>query len=373
MTLRASPPNLSGCLLLQCGIVLCCVASSAGAWAQSVAVMDVEGKGLDSTTTSTLTSIVRNEVQQTMSSSVVNKSSVNLSESVVLLGCNSRSNACLNQLADQLDTQRLVITRLDKEGPKTYRLKVELFDKKKDAITHRLQKVIKNDDFLVSVRVETQTFFQDIVAKAQAATLKVSSNVRGAQVLVDGEVIGQTPLLREGIAPGAHTIEVRSEGFTSWTAKVDMEPKGRTLFNVELKPLPKPVEPVVEPGIIKRTPDPSPAQVVVPRTTNDTNWAALSLVSVGGVALATSVVTGVLIGQTEDDIRQKGDTISQVQYDDLVDKGERYELIHRVTLGVGLVAGAVGGLWLAFGAETNETVTWRVYPTTQGVATTLRW
>lgn len=347
------------------------MAWSVGAWAQRVAVMDVEGKGLDSETTSTLTSIVRNEVQQTMSSTVVNKSSVNFSESVILLGCSSRSIKCLNQLADQLKSQRLVITRLDKEGPKTYRLKVELFDKKKDAITHRLQKVIKNDDILVSVRIETQTFFQDIVAKANAATLKVSSNVRGANVLVDGKVIGQTPLMRKGIDPGMHTIEVRSDGFTSWKAEVKMVPKGRTMLNVDLNPLRKPT-PAVVPGIVKRKPSGN-AQVVVPKTTTDTNWAALSLVSIGGVALVTSAITGILIGQTEDDIRQKGDTISPTQYDGLVEKGERYELIHRVTLGVGLAAGTIGGLWFAFGGETNETVTWRVYPTTQGVATTLSW
>lgn len=377
MNVRPISPHAVARPLLQCAAVLCVTALCASAWAQRVAVMDMEGQGLDATTTSTLTSIVRNEAQQTMSSLVVSKSSVNLSESVVLLGCDSRSIRCLNRLADQLKVQRLIIPRLDKEGPKKYRLKIDLFDKKKDAITDRLQKVIENDDILASVRQETQLFFQDIVTKANAATLQVSSNVRGAQVLVDGKVIGQTPLLRKGIPPGSHTVEVLSEGFTSWKANVQMQAKGRTQFNVDLKPLPKPVaqaQPVAQPSVVQ-----SPklgrrdTQVVVPKTTTDTNWAALSLVSLGGVALGGSLVSGVLMGQVEDDLRQQGRSLTQAQYEEKIEEGERYELIHRVSLGVGLVAGSIGGLWWVFGGESNETVTLHVYPTTQGVATTLRW
>jgi hypothetical protein len=61
-------------------------------------------------------------------------------------------------------------------------------------------------------------------AFAQATgILEVRANVDGALVFVDGDAIGETPLL-EIIAAGSHAITVIRDGFADWSTQVDLPP-----------------------------------------------------------------------------------------------------------------------------------------------------
>src|SRR6185436_14978845 len=55
-------------------------------------------------------------------------------------------------------------------------------------------------------------------AERQVATLVLSTNQAGAEVLVDGVSVGTTPLGRDVfVAPGRHVIEARLDGFSTVT------------------------------------------------------------------------------------------------------------------------------------------------------------
>lgn len=62
---------------------------------------------------------------------------------------------------------------------------------------------------------------------APIGTLSVTSNPAGAQVLVDGQLLGTTPLLVT-IGTGQHTVEVRSSGYDSFSTTVNLT-SGQTL------------------------------------------------------------------------------------------------------------------------------------------------
>ena len=48
--------------------------------------------------------------------------------------------------------------------------------------------------------------------------LSVNANIQGANVLVDGELAGKTPLVKKEIIPGRHEARIRQDGFADFTA-----------------------------------------------------------------------------------------------------------------------------------------------------------
>jgi hypothetical protein len=75
------------------------------------------------------------------------------------------------------------------------------------------------------------------VAFAQATgILEVKANIDGALVFVDGEPLGETPLL-EIIAAGRHDIVVSRDGFADWSKRIVLEPDSTAVVTAELKRL----------------------------------------------------------------------------------------------------------------------------------------
>ena len=60
-------------------------------------------------------------------------------------------------------------------------------------------------------------------------TLSVSANVAGAGVLVDGKMLGKTPLSDAPVSPGDHDIRVEKEGYGPYRKEVRFE-KGRSMI-----------------------------------------------------------------------------------------------------------------------------------------------
>lgn len=62
--------------------------------------------------------------------------------------------------------------------------------------------------------------------------LRVTSTVDGAQVLLDGELVGSVPY-RAPVTPGRHTLEVRSDGYRPHVQTVDIPPNAARQMDVE--------------------------------------------------------------------------------------------------------------------------------------------
>jgi hypothetical protein len=57
----------------------------------------------------------------------------------------------------------------------------------------------------------------DQALRARSANLQIRSNVQGAQVRIDGSLVGTTPLPPQTVSEGVHRIEVTRAGYSSFT------------------------------------------------------------------------------------------------------------------------------------------------------------
>ena len=185
-----------------------------------------------------------------------------------------------------------------------------------------------------------------------AATLAITSNVRGAQVLLNGELVGTTPLERAGIDPGFYRVEVRKQGFSSWSAEMELT-RGAVM---RLRaPLDRQIDATTAPADAADAPSLDPANTGAPlRAERDAdpsgsvNWGAWSVITVGSVALAGSATMALLLKMEQWDLedRVEDGSITQEDYNRSVSRGNRYELTHYVLLGVGVVGVGTGLVWL---------------------------
>lgn len=53
-------------------------------------------------------------------------------------------------------------------------------------------------------------------------TLRIQTDVPGAQVFLDRQFVGAAPVLAENITPGSHQLNVSAEGFESYAATLDV-------------------------------------------------------------------------------------------------------------------------------------------------------
>jgi serine/threonine protein kinase len=72
--------------------------------------------------------------------------------------------------------------------------------------------------------------------KTTTGSLQVVSRPSGAQVFVDDELIGTTPLLLSDIATGSKRLRVELSGYTIWTRSVQIEPSARSRVTATLEP-----------------------------------------------------------------------------------------------------------------------------------------
>ena len=63
----------------------------------------------------------------------------------------------------------------------------------------------------------------------ELGTLRIDADVPRAQVFIDRQFVGTTPLTAESVKPGTHQINVTAEGFEGIAQTIDVEPGPRDL------------------------------------------------------------------------------------------------------------------------------------------------
>lgn len=100
--------------------------------------------------------------------------------------------------------------------------------------------------FTIQAGQVTQLNLPLIATPPPTGVLAVDSNPRGAQVLINGRVVGNTPL-NITLNPGIYTVELRRSGFSPFRTNVTIQ-AGRTsrvsVNLVSIAPPPQPVQPV---------------------------------------------------------------------------------------------------------------------------------
>jgi hypothetical protein len=60
--------------------------------------------------------------------------------------------------------------------------------------------------------------------------LRIESDVPGAQVFIDREFVGATPVTAQNVRPGTHQLNVSAEGFEGVAETIDVEPGPRDIL-----------------------------------------------------------------------------------------------------------------------------------------------
>lgn len=72
---------------------------------------------------------------------------------------------------------------------------------------------------------------------AQGGSLRVIANVAGAEIRLDGEVLGPAPVSRESVTPGDHILEAQAAGYQSVQQPVSVESGRQRVVSLELTPV----------------------------------------------------------------------------------------------------------------------------------------
>jgi hypothetical protein len=67
-------------------------------------------------------------------------------------------------------------------------------------------------------------------------TLQVASRPAGAQVFLDGVLVGRTPLVVSDVKRGSHRVRIELAGHRPWTTSVNVEPGARVRVGASLEP-----------------------------------------------------------------------------------------------------------------------------------------
>jgi hypothetical protein len=362
--------------------------------APATVVLNVEGQGVGPQITGAMTSVVMAEIRSAPEYALVDRPRANLSDIALVIGCDAQAAECVASVGEQLGAGALVYGTARAEAGGT-RIKIEIFDVASKRVVHRVQKVVpQQKDAVGATRAELARLFSSMRQAERSAKLTISSNVRGARVLLNDEPVGSTPFERDGIAPGTYKVTVARDGFVPWQMVAAISEGASLTLRAELKrdgvvvkdPTPKPdPDPKADPDPGKEDPGPLVVEnpkdgggggrdTMRPSDQNDSlNWGGYGLMGVGGAALIGSGVAAFMMEGVEDDLQQRFEdrTLTESERVDLTNRGESLQTTHWVLLGVGGVAATAGLIWViadaASGGETQGT-TFMVAPTSGGVS-----
>ncbi len=69
-----------------------------------------------------------------------------------------------------------------------------------------------------------------VEAAPEVGTLRIETDVPGAQVFIDRQFVGMAPVTAENLKPGTHQLNVSAEGFEGIARAIDVEPGPRDLM-----------------------------------------------------------------------------------------------------------------------------------------------
>ncbi len=303
-------------------------------------VLDVVGEGVEGPIEKEVSAIIWAEVDRNPAYDLVKDKRESLSDLLFALGCEEPTPECMGALAEALKVERIVYARLIATD-ELHDLTVNVFDYANKRVVRRWSKRFTPDrEFATYFGQQMQTFLGGQAPPPTPTRLRISSNVSGALVYVDGVEVGPVPWRSTKITAGKKRVEVRAEGYTYFDKEFELLDGEDRFYNAVLKPL---------------------SSVVVPVDPNKVPDFELRgrLVTYGYVVLAlgvASIGTGGVFGYLSSRSQERyDDTQIERKAHELRDQGVNQATTANVLYGLGGVAIISGGLLIVAGyAELEE-------------------
>lgn len=205
-------------------------------------------------------------------------------------------------------------------------------------------------------RASVETIIQSFEARLASKGVQqvtILTEPASATVLVDGKPVGVTPWTME-VPPGAHTLEIRHDGFETVKQSIDVPADHATDLQVTLQAAQQ--APAAAPATAPSAPASAQAPATADQGTKTSGGSTLTTLGIVGLAAGGAALIGagtfeLLRRGTEDDAKKE---TTQVGYADRFDTMQSQQTAARVLLGTGVAFAAAGGILLYLGLSKSS-------------------
>lgn len=192
---------------------------------QKLAVLDIEPKGVDKATAETVTDLIAVALKKLGVFDVISRADIqqmlSFEESKQLVGCTS-SSGCVAELGGALGVAKVVSGSIGKLGS-AYVLNLALSDTKSAKVIERESRDAMSEEALVQAAEHGSRFLVRSLLEGRQGELLLRVSEAGADIEVDGKLVGVSPAPRMKMASGPHTVRVSKRGFISFARDVTID------------------------------------------------------------------------------------------------------------------------------------------------------
>ncbi|MDX9720018.1 MAG: PEGA domain-containing protein [Myxococcota bacterium] len=293
----------------------------------SIAVMGLESSLDDKAQAQRATRLIIETLQRRGDLEVLELSDVTMGELLLVEGCEEPSSECLANAVWREQASQVLFGSIDALGDEVsvvLKVYIEATGELKAVYSRRFRA-----DSLDAVLVEDLESLLQTRDWTLPAYLDLAAVAHGAEVFVDGERMGASPLFTAELGPGRHLLRIEAAGYEPWEQWVELS-RGRLLR--------------LSPSLVKRVvSEPELVQE------NETTWEAPAvtwvLFGVSGLCLSSAALSGLMAMQTKSDFDAE---LRERQAYDLQARAENWALASNVLVGIGgatLLAALVSLAW----------------------------
>lgn len=144
---------------------------------------------------------------------------------------------CLGRVGTELGVTEMVVGTLGKRGD-DYLYNLNLVDIASGQVVNRVFEMVAGGKVSTLIAAVQSTADKLFEPKVEPGGIRVATETRGAMVYLDDAFVGSTPVRRDGIEPGAHTLRVEKEGHVGWAKEIEVPAGSMLQINVPLTSLP---------------------------------------------------------------------------------------------------------------------------------------
>ena len=298
-----------------------------------IAVLDLEDKGVGGQVVSLLPGVVSKQLSTYGLFDVISREDIRRmlsnEQDKMMLGCSDTD--CLAEIGGALGAEAIVTGDVGKIGNKVI-INLQRINIRDARVEMRAERQFEGPPakLLDEVRIAAHMVVKDLLKQA-SGDLIVSVSEPGADVSVDGNIMGVSPVKKMQLPAGPHDVRVKKEGFVTWARSMKVIPHGTQMLDVTLIPSAAFIEKYEEKAKSMR------------------RWAwitAASFFVMEGSALGLRIFTWQEIDPIANDYNNGdyGDLTQQEYYDKYRDRIKLGDKLDYTALGLGIGGALVGVL-----------------------------
>jgi hypothetical protein len=165
---------------------------------------------------------------------------ISLDQMMLAHGCDEPSTGCMSAVASSLDTQKVIfgtVERVTSGDDFDFAVHIRMFDAGSSGIEGEVSDTIprvRSD--IDQLRARVRRYVDQLAGEVQTGTLVVGANVEGAEVFIDGDSLGfiSGGELRADLPAGAPEVEIRAEGYATFSQRVTIDGGGQATVEAVL-------------------------------------------------------------------------------------------------------------------------------------------